>query len=163
MTPGRTRRRAVAGLLALAVGLAACGDSTVTETNDGRISVSGTGRHRRVTIESGNGATVTYTGARVPPDFPTAVPRPTLRLTSAAVDRTAGGERFLLTYVVPAEGASASVLDAYRARLADAGLSAAPTGDTHLVASGGGWSVTADVMPRTNGTPGTLAVVVAHA
>jgi hypothetical protein len=160
----RTSRWAAAGLLtlavAVAVAVAGCGDSAVKETNDGRIKVSGTGKHAQVTIESGNGASATYSGTRVPADFPAAVPRPALRLTSGAVDRAAGGERFLLTYVVPAEDAAATVLDAYRARLTDAGLTVDAPDATHLAASGDGWSVTANLVPRTTGTPGTLAVVV---
>jgi hypothetical protein len=161
----RTPGWATAGLLtlAVAVAVAGCGDSAVRETNDGRITVSGRGKHARVTIEGGNGASATYSGARVPNAFPGAVPRPALALSSGAVDQAAGAERFLLTYVVPARDATASVLDAYQARLIDAGLTMVAAGATHRAASGEGWTVTADLLPRSTGAPGTLAVVVTRA
>jgi hypothetical protein len=162
------RRFAAIGLTLGVVVLTACGsDAKVTETTDGKVTVSGRGKKAAVTITGEHGATATYNAQRVPADFPSEVPLPRRVTLESATSATRGGKPyFQLTYTYRATSARAT-LGAYATQLGTAGFAVdsvdgatSDTAPSPFRADGSGWQVTA--LATSGGGAGSMVVTVAN-
>lgn len=167
MTKGRSRTAALALTAALAVGLAACGsDAAVKSTDDGKITVKGSGKKAEVTIKS-DGSDLTFNQQKIPAGFPTDVPVPKNLKRIAATSGTAQGKPlFELTYEV-STGSATAALVAYQRQLESAAFTVErPAGSDQqgansvifLSASGHGWQVTGANVPGPK--PQTIVISV---
>lgn len=167
MTKGRSRTAALALTAALAVGLAACGsDAAVKSTDDGKITVKGSGKKAEVTIKS-DGSDLTFNQQKIPAGFPTDVPVPKNLKRIAATSGTAQGKPlFELTYEV-GTGSATAALVAYQRQLESAAFTVErPAGSDQqgansvifLSASGHGWQVTGANVPGPK--PQTIVISV---
>ena len=139
-----------------AVALTACGSDTKTiKTDDGKITVRGSGKHAKVTINSEEGST-TFNQSKVPNGFPSDVPLPkglALKTASSGTAPSGTGTFFSLGYQLGTKSPS-DVLDAYKSQLDDAGFTTTDTGSIgestatikNLNATGKGWTVTATLL-----------------
>ncbi len=154
----RVRRRSAALALtaALAVGLAACGsDAAVKSTDDGKITVKGSGKKAEVTIKS-EGSDLTFNQQKIPGGFPSDVPVPKNLKRIAATSGTAQGKPlFELTYEIRT-GSATAALAAYQRQLESAAFTVErPAGSDQqggnsvifMTASGHGWQVTGANVP----------------
>ena len=147
------------------VAFAACGsDAAVKETQDGKVTVAGSGDKARVTIDGEGGAQVTYNQQQLPADFPGEVPHPKLTLHNATAATRAGKRYFQLTYDLGAASARAA-LGTYATTLGDAGFTvdsldgaSTDTAPSPLRATGNGWRVVA--IATSAGGPGSMVVTV---
>lgn len=153
---GRRRVIALAITAALAVGLSACGsDTKVKSTDDGKITVKGSGKKAEVTIK-GDGSDLTFNQQKIPAGFPTDVPLPKDLKRIAATSGTAAGKAlFQLTYELGTSSATAA-LDAYQRQLESSAFTIdRPAGSDQqgvnsvifMTASGHGWQVTGANVP----------------
>ena len=167
MTKGRSRTAALALTAALAVGLAACGsDAAVKSTDDGKITVKGSGKKAEVTIKS-DGSDLTFNQQKIPAGFPTDVPVPKNLKRIAATSGTGQGKPlFELTYEV-STGSATAALVAYQRQLESAAFTVErPAGSDQqgansvifLSASGHGWQVTGANVPGPK--PQTIVISV---
>ena len=167
MTKGRSRTAALALTAALAVGLAACGsDAAVNGTDDGKITVKGSGKKAEVTIKS-DGSDLTFNQQKIPAGFPTDVPVPKNLKRIAATSGTAQGKPlFELTYEV-STGSATAALVAYQHQLeSDAFTVERPAGSdqqgsnsvTFMTASDHGWKISGANVPGPN--PQTIVISI---
>ncbi len=158
VTIGRRRHRitALAVAAALAMALAACtSDTTVKSTDDGKITVKGSGTKAEVAIK-GDGSNLTFNQQQIPAGFPSDVPVPKGLKRIAATSGTAQGTPlFQLTYELRT-GSAASALTAYQRQLESAAFTIErPAGSDQqgansvifMTASGHGWQVSAANVP----------------
>ena len=154
-----------------AVALTACGSDTKTiKTDDGKITVSGSGKNAKVTINSEKGST-TFNQSKVPNGFPSDVPIPkglTLKTASSGPEPSGTGRFFSLGYELGKKSPS-DVVDAYKSQLDNAGFTTADTGSIggstatikNLNATGKGWNITATALGVTGHTIFTVTVLTA--
>ncbi len=155
---GRARRRVIALALtaALAVGLAACSsDTKVKRTDDGKITVKGSGKKAEVTIQ-GDGSDLTFNQQKVPVGFPADVPLPKGLARIAATSGTAQGKPlFQLTYQL-GTGSATTALASYQRELESAAFTIErPAGSDQqgsnsvifMTASGHGWQISGASVP----------------
>jgi hypothetical protein len=168
--PHPARRRALVLVTAGTLALAACGSSggKVAETQDGKVTVDGKGKHASVTVKGENGGSVTYNQQKVPAGFPSAVPLPQhATLTNATSADRNGKQYFQLSYSFKGSSARAA-LGAYATRLGNAGFTT-DTADGRMTdaappplrADGQGWHVVA--IAKSSSGPGTMVVTVDNA
>ena len=166
---GRGRRRVIALALtaALAVGLAACGsDTKVKSTDDGKITVQGSGKKAEVTIK-GDGSDLTFNQQKIPAGFPSDVPLPKGLTRLAATSGTAQAKPlFQVTYGLGRETGLVA-LAAYQHDLEAAGFTIdQPAGSDNagsnsvisMAGTGHGWQVSAASIPGPK--PQTLVISV---
>ena len=152
MTRPARRTRTVAALLAIgALALAACGsDAKVTETKDGKVTVDGSGKKAKVTIQGENGNTITFNEQKVPGDFPGDVPLPAKVQLQAATSGTRGSQKYFQLSYTLGKASARETVGAYATKLGDAGFTVDQT-DTAgtdqipspMQADGKGWHVLA--------------------
>lgn len=156
MIRGTSRAAALALTAALAVGLPACGsDAAGKSTDDGKITVKGSGKKAEVTIK-GDGSDLTFNQQKIPAGFPTDVPVPKSLKRIAATSGTAQGKPlFELTYEV-STGSATAALVAYQRQLESAAFTIdRPAGSDQqggnsvifMTASGHGWQISAANVP----------------
>ncbi len=163
------RRVAVTLVLggAAVVGLSACGsDAKVKTTEDGKITVKGSGKKAEVTIK-GDGNDLTFNQQKIPAGFPSEVPLPKGLARIAATSGTAEAKPlFQVTYGLGAATGMAA-LATYQRELADAGFTIdQPTASDDagansvitMAATGQGWQVSTASIPGPK--PQTLVISV---
>lgn len=152
------------GVVVVALAAAACGDTKVESTHDGRITVVGKGAKAAPTITDSHGGQLTFNQRHLPVDLPEAVPRPEgLALAGAASGDPGGRAHFELAYRVPATTTAAGAAAAYRDQLTRAGftITDVTTGaDALLTAANADWQVTVAGLAARTGAPSTLLVTV---
>ena len=150
MIRGRSRTTALALTAALTVGLAACSsDAAVKSTDDGKITVKGSGKKAEVTIK-GDGSDLTFNQQKIPDGFPSDVPLPKGLTRIAATSGTAqGNPLFQLTYEIRT-GSATALLTAYQRQLESAAFTIDRPASSDLqgfdsvifmTASGRGWKI----------------------
>ena len=166
---GRGRRCVIALTLtpALAVGLAACGsDAKVKSTDDGKITVKGSGKKAEVTIK-GDGSDLTFNQQKIPAGFPSDVPLPKGLTRLAATSGTAQAKPlFQVTYGLGSETGT-DALATYQHDLESAGftidqpVSSDNAGSNSMITMSGtghGWQVSTASIPGPK--PQTLVISV---
>ena len=166
---GRGRRCVIALALtpALAVGLAACGsDAKVKSTDDGKITVKGSGKKAEVTIK-GDGSDLTFNQQKIPAGFPSDVPLPKGLTRLAATSGTAQAKPlFQVSYGLGSETGT-DALATYQHDLEAAGftidqpVSSDNAGSNSMITmagSGHGWQVSTASIPGPK--PQTLVISV---
>lgn len=162
------RRAALALVLALgAVAVAACGsDAKVKGTDDGKITVKGSGKKAEVTIK-GDGSDLTFNQQKIPAGFPSDVPLPKGLTRLAATSGTAQAKPlFQVTYGLGSETGTAA-LTTYQHDLETAGftidqpVSSDNAGSNSVItisATGHGWQVSTANIPGPE--PQTIVISV---
>ena len=163
------RRRVVTALvLALgAVAVAACGsDATVRSTDDGKITVKGSGKKAEVTIK-GDGSDLTFNQQKIPAGFPSDVPLPKGLTRLAATSGTAQAKPlFQVSYGLGSETGT-DALATYQHDLETAGftidqpVSSDNAGSNSVItmsATGKGWQVSTANIPGPQ--PQTIVISV---
>jgi hypothetical protein len=168
--PGLAAVAAAGVLAAAAITLAACGSSSgVKQTQDGKVTVSGTGRQAEVTVEGEQGTSITYNQRAVPKDYPAAVPRPEGATLRSAASGTRSGKRYFALDVTLGSTSPAAAIDGYATRLRDAGFTVTTPSaggaalPAALQAVGDGWHVTALATEPGGGAPASMTVTVTQA
>ncbi|MBK5289974.1 MAG: hypothetical protein JJE46_16085 [Acidimicrobiia bacterium] len=158
--------RLVASAAVLIIALAACGsDAKVRTTDDGKITVTGSGKKARVNIQSDT-SDLTFNQTKLPKDFPGDVPLPKGWKRMSAISGRAGGHPlFQITYSIGREPA-ATTIAAYEQQLTSsgftvdraAGSSSEQDGIVDMSVTGHGWQVSAAGLARA--TPHIVVVSV---
>ena len=163
------RRRVFAyavGALATTLTLAACGSGAkVTTTDDGKITVTGSGKKAEVKIQSDT-TDLTFNQQKLPKGFPIDVPLPKgWKWVGATSGTTQGHARFQVTYSIGDKSAKAAII-AYENQLTKNGFTVDPgpngtittDGIVDMNTTGNGWQVSAASV--TGPTPHTVVISV---
>ena len=164
------RRRAIAALVlgaACGLAVAACGsDAKVKSTDDGKITVKGSGKQAEVTIK-GDGSDLTFNQQKIPAGFPSDVPLPKGLTRLAATSGTAQAKPlFQVTYALGSETGTAA-LTTYQHDLETAGftidqpVSSDNAGSNSVITMSGtghGWQVSTANIPGPK--PQTIVISV---
>lgn len=150
----------------LALALTGCGsDTKVTTTDDGKVTVTGSGKKARVTIQ-GENTDLTFNQQKLPKGFPSVVPLPKGWKWVGATSGTAAGRAlFQITYSIGGEAATKAIA-AYQEQLTTNGFTLDPPPDgtitedgvTDMNTTGNGWQVSAASVAGP--TPHTVVVSV---
>ncbi len=152
--------------LGLGLGLTGCGsDAPLKTTDDGKITVTGSGPKARVTIK-GENTDLTFNQQKLPQGFPSVVPLPKGWKWVGATSGTAAGRAlFQITYSIGDEAAPKAIA-AYQEQLTSNGFTLDPPpagiitddGITEMNTTGNGWRVSAASVAGP--TPHTVVVSV---